>query len=599
MRKTVFIASLFVSLSTLAIQEIEVVVADQSFSSSSKVVITEKEIKKSQANNLSTLLSTEANIAVVSSNFTPNSIYIRGGDTSHVLFLIDGIPYYDPSTIQRTVNLSTLNLRSVKRVEIIKGSQSVLYGGKALAGVIKIETFPSDIKTTTDFTVQGGKRFAEVNLAQQFKLTEAQGFAGNIKLSDAHNKSPVRNSSKTYPQRLTNVDLNYTVRDILFPEAEILVKGQYTNDQAQINTIGAGQSPADAENFDYTTEAVNYGFVLRKKDSYSLAISQQQTDREFDQDAASGGGVATNRLYEGVLQAIRLDVNAYESNRFKVDTGASFSHEELYYREAGVVIADVDQEFEGIFVKGAFKPTEKIVAEAGARQDFNRTKAVAETYQVGLSYSDLLKLEYSTGFNHPSLFQQFNTLGYPELKPEKVTTLAATVENQLADTIRGAITFFESKYDDLITFQLLSPTTYYYKNVAKTETKGVEVYFNYDSLDRATNAQLSLGYQEPKDFTTNTWLARRPLRTASLKVNQEISDKTSAGAELVHTGSRRDGGTTLPSYNLIHLVVNYQASQEVNLFARAENIFSQEYQSSYRYYVDGPVVRAGLNYTLE
>lgn len=598
------------SINAFAIQEIEVVVADQSFSSSSKVVISEKEIKKSHVNNISTLLSTEANIAISSSNFTPNSIYIRGGDTSHVLFLIDGIPFYDPSTIQRTVNLSTLNLRSIKKIEIIKGSQSVLYGGQALAGVIKIETFPTDIKTSSDFTLQGGERFAEVNLAQQVKVTDTQGFAGNIKVSDAHNTSPAKGSSKTYPQRLTNVDLTYIHRDLFSPEYEVLLKGQYTNDESQISTYASDTGKAaDTEDFDATTQAVNYGIVLRKKDLFSLAFSQQQTDRKFEQDAIAGGGTQTDEAYDGLLQVVRLDVKAFESQQFKVDAGASFNHEELYYKASGAVKADQFQEYEGVFVKAAFKPTEKIVTEAGVRQELSKMKAVADTYQLGLSYADFVKLEHSTGFKSPSLYQQFSTRGNPDLKPEKVTTTAATVESSLAENTRGSFTVFDSKYENLIITQ---GTPSKYQNVSKTETQGAEVYLNYDNTEKATKVQVSFGYQEPKDFSTNTWLVRRALRTASLKVSHDVTDKASFGTEVVHTGSRRDQyftftppmtfateTTTLPSYTVVHLVGNYQAREDLNLFARAENILGEEYQPSYGYYTKDPVVRAGLNYTIE
>ncbi|MES2802976.1 MAG: TonB-dependent receptor [Bdellovibrionota bacterium] len=610
MKSITLLGLLFVSLQVFAIQEIEVVVADQSFSSSNKVVITEKEIKKSHVNNISTLLSAEANVAISSSNFTPNSIYIRGGDTSHVLFLIDGIPFYDPSTIQRTVNLSTLNLRSIKKIEIIKGSQSVLYGGQALAGVIKIETFPTDIKTSSDFTLQGGEHFAEINLAQQVKVTEAQGFAGNIKVTDAHNISPAKDSAKTYPQRLTNVDLTYIHRDFYSPEYEILLKGQYTDDQSQISTYDGGTGVSlDTENFAAQTEAVNYGIVIRKKDLFSLAFSQQQTDRKFEQDTISGGGFATDEAYDGLLQVVRLDVQAFESAHFKIDTGVSFNHEELYYKASGAVRADQFQEYEGVFLKAAYKPTDKVVTEAGVRQEFNKMKAVADTYQLGLSYADFVKLEHSTGFKSPSLYQQFSTRGNPDLKPEKVTTSAATVEDRLAENTRGAVTVFTSRYDNLIITQ---GTPSKYQNVSKTETKGAEVYLNYDNQEIATKVQLSFGYQEPKDFSTNNWLVRRALRTASLKINHDINDQTSFGAEAIHTGSRRDqyftftppmtfatATTTLPSYTLVHIVGNFKAREDLNLFARAENIFGQEYQPSYGYYVDGPVVRAGLNYTIE
>lgn len=613
--KYLFAAVLFVSqvLSSYAqaIQEIEVVVADESFSSSSKVVITEKEIKKSHVNNISTLLSAEANVAISSSNFTPNSIYIRGGDTSHVLFLIDGIPFYDPSTIQRTVNLSTLNLRSIKRIEIIKGSQSVLYGGQALAGVIKIETFPTDIKTTSDFTLQGGERFAEINLAQQVKLTDTQGFAGNIKLSDAYNISPAKDSPKTYPQRLTNVDLTYIQRDLFSPEYEVLLKGQYTDDQSQISTYDNATGVAiDTENFDAQTEAVNFGLVLRRKDLFSLAFSQQETDRSFDQDAISGAGTATDEVYEGLLQVVRLDLKAFESQSFKIDTGLSFNHEELYYKTNGSVGADSFQEYQGIFVKVAYRPTEKIVTEAGVRKELNKMKSVADTYQVGFSYGDTLKIEHSTGFKSPSLYQQFfGTRGNPDLKPENVTTTAATVENQLSENMRAAFTVFSSEYENLIITRG-SPSKY--QNVSKTETTGVETYFNYNNPEQATKVQLSFGYQEPKDHTTGTWLVRRALRTAALKANHDVSDKVSLGTEIIHTGSRRDQyftftppvtfttrATTIPSYTVVHVVGNYAVRSDLNLFARAENIFGKEYQTTYGYYVDGPVVRAGLTYTIE
>lgn len=614
MKKIFFAVSLlFVSLQTSAIQEIEVTVADQSFSSSNKVVITEKEIKKSHVNYLSTLLSSEANVAISSSNFTPNSIYIRGGDSSHVLFLIDGIPFYDPSTIQRTVNLSTLNLRSIKKIEIIKGSQSVLYGGQALAGVIKIETFPTELKTSTDFVLQGGENFAEAALSQQVKINDISSFAGNLKLTDAYNKSPAKDSSKIYPQKMTNIDLNYIQRDLLIPEFEVLLKGQYTDDQSQISNYDPATGVSvDTDNLNIQTKAVNYGVVLRKKDIFSLALSQQNTDRAYEQNAIDGAllmGGATDEQYDGLLQIARLDLKLFESAVFKLDAGASFNHEELYYTSLGVIKADAFQEYEGIFLKGVVKPTENVLLEAGIRKELSKMKSVADTYQVGVSYADTFKVEHSTGFKSPSLYQQFSTRGNPDLKPEEVTTTAATVEHQLADQLRGALTVFTSKYENLIITQG-SPSKY--QNVSKTETKGVEGYLNYDSQEHATRAQLSLGYQEPKDFSTNTWLVQRALRTASFKVNYDLTDVISFGSEIVHTGSRRaqyftftppftyaTATTTLPSYTLVHLVGNYKASQNLGLFARAENVLGTEYQSAYGYYSKDPIVRAGLNFTID
>src|SRR5690349_21361478 len=129
-----FFAVLFTALTAHA-QKYETVIEDVSFNSASKVILDEETIKKSKAPSVTSLLATQANISVSSSNLQPGSIFIRGGDSSHILILVDGIPTYDASTIQKTMNLNTIDVKQIRRIEIIKGAQSVLYGGQALTGV--------------------------------------------------------------------------------------------------------------------------------------------------------------------------------------------------------------------------------------------------------------------------------------------------------------------------------------------------------------------------------------------------------------------------------------------------------------------------------
>ena len=84
-------------------------VSDQNFNSTDKIIIDHDEIQKSRASNLPALLATKANISISTNNVQPNSIYIRGGDSSHVLILVDGVPTYDASSPQRTINLFNMN----------------------------------------------------------------------------------------------------------------------------------------------------------------------------------------------------------------------------------------------------------------------------------------------------------------------------------------------------------------------------------------------------------------------------------------------------------------------------------------------------------
>jgi outer membrane cobalamin receptor len=231
MKKYVLIPTLILSTcfqSAYAIQDLQLDVVDQNFSSSNKIIIDAEQIKKSHASNLAQLLSSQANVSVASTSFQPNSIYLRGGDSSHVLILIDGVPTYDPSTVQRTINLGNLNLKNIQKIEIIKGSQSVVYGGQALSGVISIETFPSQIKNGSTFGVTTGTNLPETKIYKEeltgdqkinfaydktkssqlgFDLSNMSSPTESIAVSTAANLkyiqggSPVLDSQKTYPHR--------------------------------------------------------------------------------------------------------------------------------------------------------------------------------------------------------------------------------------------------------------------------------------------------------------------------------------------------------------------------------------------------------------
>ena len=65
------------------------------------------------------------------------SIFVRGGASNFVKVLVDGVPAND---IGGAFDLSDALTSGVERVEVLKGSNSVLYGSDALAGVINITT---------------------------------------------------------------------------------------------------------------------------------------------------------------------------------------------------------------------------------------------------------------------------------------------------------------------------------------------------------------------------------------------------------------------------------------------------------------------------
>lgn len=65
------------------------------------------------------------------------SLFLRGGESDYVLVMVDGVPINQPGG---GVDLSSLTLDDVQRIEIVRGPVSALYGSDAVSGVIQIIT---------------------------------------------------------------------------------------------------------------------------------------------------------------------------------------------------------------------------------------------------------------------------------------------------------------------------------------------------------------------------------------------------------------------------------------------------------------------------
>jgi vitamin B12 transporter len=63
------------------------------------------------------------------------TINMRGTDNRHTLVLVDGVRQEDVTSIDGSSRLEFLSLDNIEKLEVIKGSQGVLYGSSAIGGV--------------------------------------------------------------------------------------------------------------------------------------------------------------------------------------------------------------------------------------------------------------------------------------------------------------------------------------------------------------------------------------------------------------------------------------------------------------------------------
>lgn len=579
-----------------ALQEFESNVVEQKFNSSSTIIIDQKEIQKSRAKDLTTLLAAQANVSITQSNFQPNSIYLRGGDSSHVLILVDGVPFYDSTTVQRTMNLNSLNLKSIQRIEVIKGSQSVLFGGQALSGVIKIDTIPAEIKSAGFVQTQvGTQQSTSVAVGSTETLSEHQGILARASYAKRENLSPVQDSKKVYPTRLGTAEIGYTYRT---SDIDTFAKVQTSFDKTQIaSTNFPSYQSIDADNFETSNYQLSGTASLKATGIYgqpSLIVSAQKSARIYEQDAASGGGMPTKQDYAGLLQVARFEIAPVTTTAFKMRMGLSATDEKLIYRDLDVQKSDDATNFQGAFVKFDYNPLSFLRFEAGSRADFKKFKDQINTYQIGATILDQIRIEYSTGFKQPSLFQLYSAYGNANLQPEKSISFSVSYEKNITADWFFSVTEFDNHFSNLI---LILGTPQHYENVAESQTNGVEASTGLRFPDQQFSINLALGYQEPKDLSQNNWLVRRPLRTASIKLRKDY-EKLGLGLEGIHNGDRRDktGSTsfgTIDSYTYVNATVEYQKNDNLTFFARGQNILNNRYETSYTFYDEGANVSVG------
>jgi len=104
-------------------------------------IVTRQQLERAGGKDLSQILHEQAGLYLNGANSNPGkdkTIFLRGAKGEHTLITIDGVPVYDVSGVTSSFDIRSIPVENVDRIEILKGSQSTLYGSDAIAGVINI-----------------------------------------------------------------------------------------------------------------------------------------------------------------------------------------------------------------------------------------------------------------------------------------------------------------------------------------------------------------------------------------------------------------------------------------------------------------------------
>ncbi|WP_111428293.1 TonB-dependent receptor [Rhodobacteraceae bacterium DSL-40] len=519
---------------------------------------------------------------------------IRGAPQQYVRVYVDGIEISDPTGPQVASSLTGLGTDGIGRMEVLRGSQSALYGGQAVAGVVDISTAgPTKDGLETRYTLEGGSFDTfrgELGLAGrdergEFALNLTHYRTDGFSAVEADDGNPERDGYETTRLALTG---RYATSDTV----TIFASAFQQHEKADYDMSFPAYADAD-----YWSESDQWGARAgldiappASLLTHHLAISYYDVEREFHDDYPyKTDGNRVRAEYLGTY-----DAGAAVGLQYGLDWSQETSTPSDGARE--------DSSITGIFAQADWAPTNALTVNAALRNDSHSEFGSYTTGRLTAAYllpsATVLRASLGTGFRPPSLYELYDPFaGDSNLDPETSRSADIGIEQAFADG-RGqaTATLFWLEIDDLIEYDY--DLWRYVQSDGTAKSSGVEL-----SASWALAPSLSLSGAYTYTDATDADGAHRdriPRHALSLSLDGTAMERISYGLEARYSGDYTDstGPAETANFHNDFLIVNaragYAISDAAELYVRVENLLDAEYQTVRGYGTSDQAVFLGV-----
>lgn len=581
-------------------------------SSAANTVFTRDDIDRLQPTSVTDLLSRVPGVQVAPTGGRGSlpGIYIRGTKSAQSLVLVDGQRI--ANTTSGDSGLQYLNVDQIERVEVLRGSRSVIYGSDAIGGVIQVFTrrnaeqglqprlkvgFGSHQTWERSVGLSGGDERTRFNLGAS--LDETAG------INSTHTSFPSDGDHDAYRNQSVSLNLSHAFSDELEAGFNLLDnrgKSEYDNSFGRYNVV-TGQTLGQKPYTDYTVSSAS-GYLdakLNERWQSRLELGHSE-NRDTKRDTLSDDFSVFNTYRDSVNWQNDLTLNDQNS----LILGGDWYEDRLH---GSTTFTENSRWNRAAFVQHRFHG-EGFSTELGLRRDQNQQFGGQNSWSGTLTLpvnpdNDLL-LSYSEGFRAPT----FNDLYYPDeygfknsnpdLKPETSKSYEMQWRSQLSDTRRLEASLYRTDIQDAIVFGSDGP-----QNVSSARINGFEAALKQELF--GWESSLGLAMIDPRDRDSGRTLARRARRTLSLDLDRQF-DQFGVGASWQAVSSSYDDPKNqqpLGGYGLLGLRASWAVNREIVLNMKVDNLLDKAYSRAlyqyqgqqYGYREEGRALMVGVTWT--
>ncbi len=571
---------------------------------SSITVITGEELRERQIRFVSDALRAVPGVSVSRTGGVGGltSVRIRGGEADHTMVLLDGMEISDP--VSGGYDFGNLMVDDIERIEIVRGPQSVLYGGDAASGVIQIVT-------------RRGHKGLSGSGRYEHGSHNTNGGWGT--LAGGTERTRFSLSGHTYATRgISHADRDRGFHDEdefrdwsaggtfdLFPRNDVDLGGSIKWISSRVDFDDFG--PVDGNNRTRLQQFFGTGFaklrLWQDRVHPQLRVSYTGTDRDnYDRDLP---GSPKTSFSDGERVEIDFQTEVEIGETTQLVLGVDSKRE-----KAETDAVDDDVRTTGYFGEAHYAWANRLFLTAGARIDDHEEFGTQESYRFTSAYNlgttTQLKATWGTGFRAPSLldlhFDSVFFIGNPDLEPERTRGWDVGVEREIFDGLaRLGVTYFENRTKDLIVFvgaPFPAPGTV--ENVNKSTARGIEVTLFSRPTDEFT-IHGAYTYMRTRDSETHDALPRRPYHVASFNASYRPVARLGIDLAIYYNGRADDTrsffpdqGQKLDAYTLVNLAASFDVNKRLRIFGRIENMFDDDYQEVTNYGSVGRTAYGGV-----